>query len=78
VWGDKENDRISEVYIDIPQITWSSMLSFIYKRFKKYRLEKSAHPQWSRVGKKLYKRCLESPNEEEFISSIRKEVIAAN
>lgn len=75
--GDRKNDRISEVYRAIPQITWSSMLKFIYNRFKKYRLEKSAHPQWTPVGKKLYKRCFESSNEKDFISSIRKEVIAA-
>lgn len=69
--GSMSNHDLERTYPKVPQITWESVLSFIYNRFDAYRNQKSAHPQWDECGKKLWEMAIECRNQNEFVSRIQ-------
>jgi hypothetical protein len=56
--GAAKSLRVTEAYPEVPQVTWSDTLTFIYKRFKRYKSQKASHPQWDERGKALWD-CVE-------------------
>jgi len=64
--GDQQNRDIETEYPDVPQITWDLILSFIYTRFRAYRRQKSAHPQWDECGQLLWGKARMSRNVFEY------------
>lgn len=52
--GDTPNPHIEERYPVARQILWDDILSFIYRRFERYRSRKYDHPQWDETGKLLW------------------------
>jgi len=66
--GSQENREIRQTHPEVPQITWNEILAFIYFRFRSYRQQKSAHPQWDNCGKLLWKVTMQSPDGKAFIN----------
>jgi len=69
--GDHENPYLTETHPKPLQFTWSKVLSFIFKRFERYRGRKGNHDQWDRVGKLLWNSAAKIRDEDEFIQFIK-------
>ena len=52
--GKDSSTELQKQYPDLLQITLISMLKFIHKRFKAYRVQKANHPQWDEFGQRLW------------------------
>lgn len=52
--GSEENDAVSKSLPYAHQITWRSVLDFVFYRFTMYRARKAHHPQWDMSGRHLY------------------------
>ena len=72
--GNSKNNDLEREYEMVPQITWDKILKFINNRFKKYKEQKSGHPQWDNTGKILYEIAYETNNVDEYIDKF--EIIA--
>jgi hypothetical protein len=48
--GQESNRSLAQRYPKVPQITWSHVLAFVYKRFSEYYDPKRAHRQWDQEG----------------------------
>jgi len=51
--GREENWQLRATYPDVPQVTWTDLLGFIFDRHKKYRNQKKQTDHWDCIGKKL-------------------------
>lgn len=69
-FGKYRNEELNSNYIEIPQLLWEDVLSFIYNRFHQYREQKITHPQWDREGHLLWNLAIRSRNHIEFIDKI--------
>ena len=54
-------------YARVPQITHEEILRFIYSRFRGDRKAKASHPQWDKLGQKLYTLAEAQESEEVFV-----------
>ena len=68
--GKKENPHVAKRYAEVPQITWSETLSFIFERFAAYRRQKESHGQWDEQGQALWKLSEETRNSQEFVNRV--------
>lgn len=69
--GNDENPNLTRVLPGTLQITWAQVLSFIYRRFERYRSRKADHDQWDRVGQLLWNAAAQIRNEGKFIRFIQ-------
>ena len=65
-FGKDSNLKINEDFPNVPQILWSTVLEFIYKRFKEYPDQKASHGQWNEAGKNLWNCLCNHNNLKEF------------
>ncbi len=60
----------SQLSSQVAQLTWADVLTFIYKRLKKYGLIKSQHRQWDQCGNRLYRETQQHPSAEDFVQDV--------
>jgi hypothetical protein len=70
VIGSRPNEEFLKATHAPSQWLFSEMLSFIYKRFNRYWLQKKEHQNWNDAGKFLYKEAVEESDEGSFIRKI--------
>jgi hypothetical protein len=71
--GKQVNEKYFDRFLNVPQLTWESIISFIYDRFYKYEKYKNQHQQWDQTGQNLYKHYehfQKSYDREEFLATI--------
>lgn len=68
--GKKTNNDICKKFQKVPQLTWNSVLEFIYDRFNKYEIYKRQHQQWDRTGRNLFEHSQKCFDREEFLATI--------
>ena len=68
--GKKTNNARCKQFPKVPQLTWNSVLSFIYDRFEKYEIYKRQHQQWDSNGRNLFKHFQKCYDRNEFIATI--------
>lgn len=69
--GREPNPEVAERYPQVPQILWTDVLAFIYRRFREYRNQKASHPQWDADGVALWEIFERSRDEHQFEETIR-------
>lgn len=69
--GSKINKQLKKDYPNLLQITWDSILRFIYKRFTEYSNQKADHPQWDDTPHKLWTCSKNSKDIEHFVKKIK-------
>ena len=52
--GPAQDEEFQKKYPSALSISWSDVMSFIYRRFLKYRKQKLDHQQWDAAGKALW------------------------
>ena len=74
--GKSESPLLSKTKPDVPQLTWSSVLSFIYKRFIDHENSKRPHPQWNPVGQYLWDTTIQHKYSgvESFTEEVKKNI----
>uniref|UniRef100_A0A7V2ZHB1 Uncharacterized protein n=1 Tax=Ignavibacterium album TaxID=591197 RepID=A0A7V2ZHB1_9BACT len=70
-FGETRNSDISKNFPNIPQILWDKVLTFIYKRFRTYRDQKSSHGQWDEAGRNLWNCVWQNRDLDTFKQAIR-------
>jgi len=68
--GENLNQEIKQKYPHVPQILWSDITSFIYRRFRDYRNIKSWHQHWDQSGHDLWDTFIGCQDESEFLGKI--------
>lgn len=68
--GRTHNRGLAQDYPDVPQVLWPDVLSFVFDRFRSYRLQKSQHDQWPESGKRLWDYAWEVDDVDEFVQAI--------
>lgn len=68
--GGKKNPAIAKRFPCVPQLLWSGIAGFIYRRFNEYFNQKLSHPQWDCTGQTLRKLYEGSRSVEEFSCSV--------
>jgi hypothetical protein len=58
--GSRPNEEIRNRFPEVPQLTWEALLGFIFDRFRRYRRQKVAHPQWDETGRALWELAMEA------------------
>lgn len=67
--GSDHNRQLARDYPGVPQVLWPDALSFIFDRFRAYRLQKSRHDQWPESGKRLWERVWAVDDVKEFVQA---------
>lgn len=67
--GREPSTEIAEKYVSITQVTWKTVLSFIWQRFDQYKRQKTQVDQWDEVGRQLQK-LARREGEEGFIAKV--------
>ena len=70
--GNQINRDLQRRYPNVSQIIWDDILKFIYNRYKKYKEQKSRHPQWDSTGHLLWRSFLKCKDENEFVVEIKR------
>jgi hypothetical protein len=70
--GDSRNPQIADRYPNVLQIIWDDALSFVYRRFDRYRSRKYDHPQWDETGKLLWNISAEFEDSGQFSQFIKR------
>jgi len=70
-FGVATNPEIAKNFPDIQQILWDKVLTFIYNRFRKYRVQKASHGQWDEAGRALWDCVMRNPSLEAFKAAVR-------
>jgi hypothetical protein len=68
--GSRPNMEYQRERKGLDQILFAEMLSFIYRRFHDFRMQKRDHKQWDNVGQYLYAEA--ERDEREFVSTVLK------
>lgn len=68
--GSSSNDEIKERYPEVYQLKWEDALLFIHTRFRNYKNQKTCHPLWDDIGKKLWDLAMKHPNYKDFRKAI--------
>ncbi len=66
LFGRERDGEIAEKYSGITQVEWADALAFIWKRFDKYRRQKTQVDQWDNAGQRL-KALANRHDESEFV-----------
>lgn len=69
--GSAYNRQLGHDYPSVPQVLWPDVLSFVFNRFRSYRLQKIRHDQWPESGKRLWDHALDVADAEEFIQTLK-------
>lgn len=69
--GREESPEVAANYPKVPQVTWSTALTFIFNRFHEYRRQKESHGQWDEQGHLLWDVSMRSSNPQEFVECVR-------
>lgn len=73
--GSTVSENLYEQFPDVPQIEWPHVKNFVYRRFRQYRDEKAAHPQWDKDGKNLWECAMRARDSNEFSDMVNVVVI---
>lgn len=65
--GRERSEELSANYPDVPQLTWTEILAFIWDRLRRYRRQKTQVNQWDAQGRKIKRLADTSPNAQAFI-----------
>ena len=65
--GRESNTEVTHV----PQILWTEVLAFIYRRFNEYKKQKVSHQQWDKYGHDLWNAFEKSSDEDHFREIVR-------
>jgi hypothetical protein len=69
--GRERSSGVAQRYPNVPQLTLEHLARFIYGRFREYRRQKVAHPQWDDCGHRLWNLADGSRTFEEFFAQLR-------
>lgn len=69
--GNTNSIEVHKNFPQVPQITWSEILDFIFKRFTKYREQKASHKQWDDAGKYLWNVFERCRDEQQYLETIQ-------
>ena len=64
--GGQRNEEVAAKFPQVRQILWAEVLDFIFRRFKEYKHQKVAHPQWDATGKRLWTAATKAKDEAAF------------
>lgn len=67
--GREANTKIAKKYAGITQVTWTEVLSFIWRRFDRYRRQKAQVDQWDATGLQI-KAVARCKNEKDFVAQV--------
>jgi len=69
-FGRESSIEVAECYPHVPQILWTEVLGFIYRRFQEYRYQKASHQQWDQQGHDLWDVFEKSRDEDHFRENV--------
>lgn len=69
--GDEDNPDLARQMPELIQVNWTRVLSFMYRRFERYRNRKAEHDQWDGIGHLLWNAAAQIRDEEDFIRFIK-------
>ena len=69
--GREESPEVANSHPDVPQVTWSKVLTFIHNRFRTYRNQKVSHGQWDDQGHDLWDCAERTRDSEDFIKCVQ-------
>lgn len=72
-FGERKNLDVRQSRPGVPQKLWRShVLAFVFDRFKTFRNQKTAHPQWDDVGMRLFELASNARSVEQFIDGVER------
>lgn len=72
--GKSASKNLEKQFPSLLQIELAGMLSFIYRRFEEYRLQKADHPQWDQFGRALWDE-VEKHEQDTFVMKMMKRIL---